>query len=185
MTFWNDERTENLKTKWARGDSAGTIADAFGTTRNAVIGKAHRMGLAERATYQRKPTPKRVRTYVERPRIATVKRISLVPLTAEPLPPPHVTDIPRVSFDDINFDKDCSWPCAEHTNNAAPLYCGCKKLEGLPYCENHARRAYVGAPDPRLRLYRKTGSGLHNKQWDRNKLLMVTTRINPLTLEEA
>ena len=142
MTFWNDERTENLKTKWARGDSAGTIADAFGTTRNAVIGKAHRMGLAERATYQRKPTPKRVRTYVERPRIATVKRISLVPLTAEPLPPPHVTDIPRVSFDDINFDKDCSWPCAEHTNNAAPLYCGCKKLEGLPYCENHARRAY-------------------------------------------
>lgn len=142
MTFWNDERTENLKTRWAQGDSASTIAESFGTTRNAVIGKAHRMGLAERATYQRKPVPKRIRTHIERPRIATTKRVSLVPIPAEPLPPPHVTDVARVSFLELD-QHHCRWVCATDVPNLeTPQFCGCKKLEGLPYCENHARRAY-------------------------------------------
>ena len=157
MTFWNDERTEILKTQWAKGESAQLIADALGNTRNAVIGKAHRMGLAERATYQRKPTPKRIRTHIERPRIATTKRVSLVPLTAEPLPPPHVTDVARVSFADINFAQQCSWVCATDVpNSETPQYCGCKKLEGLPYCENHARRAYAAAqPATSAKSYRQ------------------------------
>lgn len=141
-TGWNETNTAELRTRWAAGESGELIAKRIGApSRNAVIGKAYRLGLAERATYQRKPTPKRKRTYVERPRIPSTKRVSLVPLSAEPLPPPHVTDIPRVSFLLLE-QHHCRWVCAEYVNNEAPMYCGCKKVEGLPYCENHARRAY-------------------------------------------
>lgn len=141
-TGWNETNTAELRTRWAAGESGELIAKHIGApSRSAVIGKAYRLGLAERTTHQRKPTPKRKRTYVERPRIPSTKRVSLIPLSAEPLPPPHVTDIPRVSMRDVT-DHQCKWPCDEFRSMTAPLYCGCKKVEGLPYCESHARRAF-------------------------------------------
>ena len=52
---WTDERTEKLKKLWAEGLSASQIANQLGgVTRNAVIGKVHRLGLSGRATLQRK-----------------------------------------------------------------------------------------------------------------------------------
>ena len=48
---WTDERVEKLKTMWGEGQSASQIAKALGgVTRNAVIGKVHRLGLSNRAT---------------------------------------------------------------------------------------------------------------------------------------
>ena len=48
---WNDERVELLKKLWADGLSASQIASRLGgVTRNAVIGKVHRLGLSGRAT---------------------------------------------------------------------------------------------------------------------------------------
>jgi hypothetical protein len=46
-TEWNESRTELLKRLWIAGESARTIAEKLGKgiTRNAVIGKAHRLGL--------------------------------------------------------------------------------------------------------------------------------------------
>ncbi len=47
---WTDERVETLKTMWADGQSASQIAKELGgVTRNAVIGKVHRLGLSNRA----------------------------------------------------------------------------------------------------------------------------------------
>src|SRR5689334_1657357 len=46
---WTDERIERLKTMWANGATASQIADELGgVSRNAVIGKAHRLGLEQR-----------------------------------------------------------------------------------------------------------------------------------------
>jgi GcrA cell cycle regulator len=45
---WTDERTEILRTMWAAGSSGGDIARVLGTTRNAVIGKVHRLELPGR-----------------------------------------------------------------------------------------------------------------------------------------
>ena len=46
---WTDERIETLKTMWEGGQTASQIADALGgVSRNAVIGKAHRLGLQAR-----------------------------------------------------------------------------------------------------------------------------------------
>ena len=51
---WTDERVEQLKKLWADGLSASQIASKLGeVTRNAVIGKVHRLGLAGRATTSR------------------------------------------------------------------------------------------------------------------------------------
>jgi len=56
---WTDERVETLKTMWAEGKSASQIAKELGgVTRNAVIGKVHRLGLSNRAAPASKPAPK-------------------------------------------------------------------------------------------------------------------------------
>ena len=48
---WTDERVETLKRMWAEGQSASQIAKELGgVTRNAVIGKVHRLGLSNRVT---------------------------------------------------------------------------------------------------------------------------------------
>jgi GcrA cell cycle regulator len=55
---WTDERVQQLKDLWAQGMSASEIADVLGDiTRNAVIGKAHRLGLSGRPSpIKKKPT---------------------------------------------------------------------------------------------------------------------------------
>ena len=55
---WTEERVQRLKDLWAQGLSASEIADALGDiSRNAVIGKAHRLGLSGRPSpIKKKPT---------------------------------------------------------------------------------------------------------------------------------
>ena len=56
---WSDDRVEQLKTLWTEGLSASQIARALGgVTRNAVIGKVHRLGLAGRAGPARAERPR-------------------------------------------------------------------------------------------------------------------------------
>src|SRR5262245_65830850 len=75
---WNDERVELLKKLWADGLSASQIAGRLGgVTRNAVIGKVHRLGLSGRATTSRMKSHRpRVRTQATKrlmkPRFANV-----------------------------------------------------------------------------------------------------------------
>lgn len=57
-TTWSDERVEKLRQLWGQGMSASEIAEALGNvTRNAVIGKAHRLGLSGRPSpIKKKPS---------------------------------------------------------------------------------------------------------------------------------
>src|SRR3569833_4431146 len=56
---WTDDRVEQLKNLWTEGLSASQIARALGgVTRNAVIGKVHRLGLAGRASPSRSERPR-------------------------------------------------------------------------------------------------------------------------------
>ena len=67
---WNDERVELLKKLWADGLSASQIAGRLGgVTRNAVIGKVHRLGLSGRATTSR------MKSHRPRARSQTAKRL--------------------------------------------------------------------------------------------------------------
>ena len=61
--IWSEERVELLKKLWEQGLSASQIATqlALGVTRNAVIGKVHRLRLAGRATQPRSTAPRNAR----------------------------------------------------------------------------------------------------------------------------
>ena len=78
---WTEERVEVLKKLWAEGHSASQIAKQLGgVTRNAVIGKVHRLGLSGRATPSR-PVKRPPRLARPKPRI---QQTGTAPVAAEP-----------------------------------------------------------------------------------------------------
>ena len=104
---WTEDRVEKLKSMWTEGNSASQIAKELGgVTRNAVIGKVHRLGLSNRAgsikTKRDKPesrTSKKSRTKISSPKIKTVidthipEKNAIIPMRkpiltpGQPLPP--------------------------------------------------------------------------------------------------
>ncbi len=104
---WTDDRVEKLKTMWTEGNSASQIAKELGgVTRNAVIGKVHRLGLSNRASSTKpirdkasvrsapksrsKPSSPRIKTIIdthipEKNAIIPMRKPILTP--GQPLPP--------------------------------------------------------------------------------------------------
>ena len=159
---WNDERVDLLKKLWGEGLSASQIAGRIGgVTRNAVIGKVHRLGLSGRATTSRS-SPSRPRTRIStavrrapKPRFQAVGNVALRALyqpDAEPYVPSfEELDIPlaeRKTLQDLT-EKCCRWPIGD-PQTPEFHFCNRGKMQGLPYCEFHARRAFQ-PPQPRRR----------------------------------
>jgi GcrA cell cycle regulator len=151
---WTEERVELLKKLWAEGLSASQIAGRLGgVTRNAVIGKVHRLGLAGRATSSRSSAPRPRRTHVPRANRApslmfgTRGNTALKPQyeaeqDAEPAPLVELV-IPLNERASIMTLKEsmCRWPIGD-PGEPEFHFCGRKKCGTLPYCEHHARMAY-------------------------------------------
>ena len=148
---WNDERVETLKKLWSEGLSASQIAGRLGSvTRNAVIGKVHRLGLSGRATTSRMKSHRprqRVAKRMAKARFANVGNPALRALyhpEAEPFTPAvEELVIPMAERKYIQTLTDCScrWPIGD-PQMADFHFCGKNKVAGLPYCEFHARRAF-------------------------------------------
>lgn len=151
MAAWSDEATERLKTHWAEGLSASQIASKLGNlTRNAVIGKVHRLGLTGRATTERKPMkPRRVpgsprkRVLTPKPRRESPWRQFVKSLQEAPPVPSDELDIPLSKRRTIITVEagECRWPIGDPQDADFHL-CGCKQVRGTPYCEFHARKAF-------------------------------------------
>lgn len=127
---WTDDRVAVLKKLWGEGKTAAEIAKELGgVTRNAVIGKAHRLKLSNRVSpiqQNKKPAP--VITAVKSP-----------PRKIQPL---KQKDIEREKVDLIDLKaNDCRWPFGD-PKDADFGFCGDHSLEGLPYCMEHAQMAY-------------------------------------------
>lgn len=166
---WNDERVELLKKLWGEGLSASQIAGRIGgVTRNAVIGKVHRLGLSGRATTSRMKTHRprqrmaaNAKRPAQRPRFAQVGNPALRALyqpEAEPfVPSVEELVIPLAERKTIQTLVECScrWPIGD-PQMADFHFCGKNKVPGLPYCEFHARRAFQ-PPQPRRREMREPG----------------------------
>ncbi len=155
---WTEDRAATLRRLWAEGLSCSIIAERMGITRNAVIGKVHRLRLSGRNTVIRAPSQKqggrwRRKRDLGKPGQHQEQRQSrrsvLASLPVHPLPPPAETDIARVAFADLE-PKHCRWPISAHPHGPVHGYCGCDHVPGLPYCADHARRAYR-VPDVRPR----------------------------------
>lgn len=163
---WSDERVALLRKLWAEGLSASQIAKQLGgVTRNAVIGKVHRLGLAGRATPSR-PAKRPVRTARPRtmgPSVPRLRMPSSVPLVVIPdLEPLRGEDGKAATVLTLN-ESMCKYPIGDPTD-ADFAFCGRGVFGNHPYCQDHARLAYQpsqarkrrtsGEPDELRRMLR-------------------------------
>ena len=132
---WTSERIEQLKSLWTEGLSASHIARVMGggISRNAVIGKVHRLGLAGRVTAPR----------AERIRLPSAPRH-----VRHHIPEPPIVEEDPIILEDGSFatvltinDRMCRWPIGDPAETEFH-FCGRKPKTGSPYCEAHARKAY-------------------------------------------
>ena len=140
---WTDERVETLKKLWLEGHSASQIAKQLGgVTRNAVIGKVHRLGLSGRAAPSQ-PSRQVLRT-PRPPRPATHHHLA-PRRTVEPraLPVPQAVVYPEEpgSATVLTLGAHmCKWPIGDPASDGF-TFCGRRINEGS-YCVEHARVAY-------------------------------------------
>lgn len=156
---WTPERIEQLKKFWEAGLSASQIAAELGNvTRNAVIGKVHRLGLGGR--------PKSPRSSVPRPRKS--RPVQHMMRASRPVSRQNAAladtfaaqtdaevevvelDVPmgqRKTLHELN-EETCHWPVG-NPQHADFYFCGGNSLKSLPYCAPHCRVAYQPANDRR------------------------------------
>jgi GcrA cell cycle regulator len=167
---WTDERVETLKTLWGEGQSASQIAKVLGgVTRNAVIGKVHRLGLASRAAAKPEPAkaakeaapapkPKTKAKAVEKAEPAPVKEkpkpvtVSKPPVVTSTFPHPPAPSEPLVDLVDVDAaakklsllelnERTCKWPIGDPSKGEF-YFCGHAAAPGKPYCSSHVAAAY-------------------------------------------
>ncbi len=141
---WTYERVEKLRQLWDEGLTASRIATELGNvTRNAVIGKAHRLGLSGRMVSKKSNggvsiiRKKRVKVAIGH------KVIDISPIIDEPMNP--------TPFQDIR-DGLCRWPLGEPEATDFK-FCGRTTKEGIVYCQSHYKQAYQ--PISKVRERRK------------------------------
>lgn len=151
---WNSFRVERLKALWAKGYSGSQIASELGCpSRNAVIGKIHRLKLPKRHGGDRESNKITSRLYCAKKRWAADRQGS--PPTPKRKPPaiPQPTD--RKSPSAVKFEalayNGCRWswgdPKHDHT------FCGKPSIPGHAWCSKHFHMVYV--PGTQFQLRRK------------------------------
>ncbi|HRH19801.1 MAG TPA: GcrA family cell cycle regulator [Brevundimonas sp.] len=149
---WTDERVADLKKLWLDGLSASQIAKQLGgVTRNAVIGKVHRLGLSGRAAPSQ-PSRPAFRAARPRPaqapsaprRIDPAPRVVATAAPSVPAPRPAVLDLPGTATVLTLGAHMCKWPIGDPSSDEFS-FCGRRSDEGQPYCVEHSRVAYQPA----------------------------------------
>ena len=134
---WTDEKVEKLKELWSKGHTASQIAGLLGdTTRNAVIGKAHRLDLEARA-----------------PSKPSASNKNEVKLNKKSNPPMSRKSKFQSILLDKNFEAEnptslenltditCKWPSG-HPDEENFYFCGRKPEGDFPYCKLHVLYAF-------------------------------------------
>lgn len=125
---WNKDRIEELRLRWERGETCSEISRAMpGTTRSAVIGKVHRLGLPSR--------PHPIRSKLPKVKTLPIMKFDPTP-TAEPL---HIRMLNLTS-------KHCRFPYGEGANIT---FCGLAPKAGQPYCPDCCTRVYQPKHPPK------------------------------------
>jgi GcrA cell cycle regulator len=164
--MWTKERVESLKKLWADGLSARRISHRMGgVSRNAVMGKVHRLGLPGRATAFRQQVRRAARfgahgndrNGVGAQAVHTPLQYQLPLFETEPAPREKIMPrrLPardeqrqspiskaakrRIKLLDLQ-DGMCRWPLGD-PNAASFHFCGCQTDDG-PYCAHHTRLAH-------------------------------------------
>ena len=157
---WTEQKIQMLKDMWGH-HSASEIAEHIGgLTRNAVIGKAHRLKLSVQKSADTPGTGLQMATggmgSIKSSRKRMLRHLPMVPASSSAAAMrtiPTARDIFRslegiggaVRSEGIAMtkagDRHCRWPVGD-PRSPDFRFCGCTAHEGLPYCVDHARIAY-------------------------------------------
>ena len=150
---WDEDTVGRLRKLWDEGLPCSLIGEALGFTRNAVIGKAHRLQLPDRASGSARRIGGRMTG--RKNRMKAYKRLGLeqkmanaaaraakvAEFTAAKLAPDLVVPIEKRKGLIALEDKDCRWPIGD-PQTPEFHFCDQQKVPGLPYCEFHRKRAF-------------------------------------------
>ena len=154
MSVWTDERITELKARWMAGESASEIARAMSgaLSRNAVIGKVHRLGLMDRDRLPpegrdrppRAPKVERQR-YTRPPKPGPQNKPAVVfgaapslRKTCKPYTPAPEPLTPTKTLMELGAG-DCRWIIGERVGR---VFCGRQSTDCSPYCATHQGMAY-------------------------------------------
>ena len=143
-TTWTDTVISNLRRLWDEGHATAEIGRRLGVTKNAVIGKAHRLELP------RRPSPIQQNSQTAR---KSGPRPKVVP-PAPPLPAAPVQTVPAplptpAAPSRKGASQPCCWPIGE-PGRPGFRFCDDAADEGKPYCAEHRALAYVKTSQPAL-----------------------------------
>lgn len=174
---WTDERVEKLKKLWSEGLSASQIAAQLGgVSRNAVIGKVHRLNLPGRAKAGGTPAsarPKRPAVTTPRPSNFAARPVNAPRPVSRPVGNALTKDEVDTDFDAQTenlpvvisgknvvvpmsrkleltqlTERTCKWPIGDPLNDDFH-FCGCESPDNSPYCTYHQRLAYQPSAERR------------------------------------
>lgn len=145
LSVWTEERVGQLKELYANGMSCSRIAAELrsGITRNAVIGKVHRLGLEKRGQGRREKTERKPRVYKKRshqPKVRIVpangnsNQFRVIQVSTTALAALRCVEVTPRGLTLLELQKnDCRYPYGDSDFT----FCGHPKLEGSSYCPEH------------------------------------------------
>jgi GcrA cell cycle regulator len=135
---WTEEKVDKLRELWSKGHTASQIAEMLGdTTRNAVIGKAHRLNLEERAPSKAVKTERKTSNKNQtkiRPSVSRKSKFQSILLDKN-----FEAEKPT-SLENLT-DQTCKWPVG-HPDEESFYFCGRTPVDNFPYCKLHVLYAF-------------------------------------------
>ena len=133
---WTDEKVARLKELWGKGSTASQIAEILGgVSRNAVIGKAHRLNLSGKIVAKKNSSNQKINKLnnsnskkVRRGRFKSI----IIDKDFEPENPKQLEELD---------EKSCKWPIG-HPNEKSFYFCGRTSLKDFSYCKLHLLYAF-------------------------------------------